>query len=306
MFLVLEFFLVSYGYKWLAFFLPSIFLFAPTRFFWFNMDRLLRSLVVNSFNYYRYKEYNYPKDIGVIDGFFAHTNKVFGCCKTLSAVVRVYNLYNRYNGKSTFDYRCKNPHWITWKVRVISNVDIEGVPVVPFENLDQLVKLSEEDCSDIYTIVLIDECNAVLNSRNFKNNFQNEEQIKSLVTCRHNNIYMIMVGQRYKYLDALVRGIMDRCIECTHLPLFNTVIHYAYSAYDLENCDNPQYIKRLWWSFSYVFSWQYKLYDTKALVDLISHEPMLSSQEVIDKRQRSSSLSDARNLSRKGRKILKK
>lgn len=302
---VLEFVLLGYDHKLLALAALISLFFAPVRYAWFNMDRLVRSFVINGFNYFKYKEYNYPKDIGVIDGFFAHTNKVFGCCKTLSAVLRAHYLYNRYNGKETYDYRCKEPKWITWRVRVISNVDIDGIPVIPFENLDQLVRLSDEDCSQVYTIVLIDECNAVLNSRNFKQNFQNEEQIKSLVTCRHNNIYMMMVGQRYRYLDALVRGIMDRCIECVHIPIINTVVHYCYSAYDLETIDNPQYVRRLWWDFTYIFPWQYKIYDTKALVNLISKTPMLSSEEVLSRRQRAASPLDARNLSRKGKKMIK-
>ena len=305
LFLGLEYIVLCYDKKLIALILFVALFWKPVRYFWFNFDRVFRSFIVNSINYFRYKEYNYPSDIGVIDGYFAHTNKVFGCCKTLSAVVKVYKLYHKYNGKKTYDYRSQSPHWITWNVNVIANVDIDGVPVIPFKNLDQLVALADQDNSEMYNIVLIDECNAVMNSRNFKNNFQNEEQIKSLVTARHNNMYLIMVGQRYRYLDALVRGIMDRCIECVHVPLINTVIHYCYSAYDLESVDNPAYIKRLWWNWTYILPWQYKLYDTKALVDLISKEEMLPSDQVLAKRFRTGTQFDARNLTRKGRKMIK-
>lgn len=302
---LLLFILLGYGKKWIALLALLLLFWKPYRYVVFNADRLLRSFVVNSFNFFRYREYNYPKDLGVIDGYVAHTSKVFGCCKTLSAVAKVHRLYTRYNGARTFDYKCKNPHWITWKVNVIANLEIDGVPVTPFKNMQQLVDLGEQDNSATYNIVLIDECNAVLNSRNFKNNFQNEEQIKSLVTCRHNNMYIILVGQRFRYLDALVRNIMDRVIECRHIPLFNTVIHYVYSAYDLETCDNPRMVKKLTWDFMHIPSWMYKMYDTKALVNLITKEKAKSSKEVLAGRQKNLSVYDTGHLTRSGKKLVK-
>lgn len=302
---LLLFVLLGYGKKWLALGACLLFLWKPYRYFVFNIDRLLRSLVVNSINFIRYKEYNYPRDIGVIDGYVAHTSKVFGCCKTLSAVAKVQRLYNRYNGARTYDYKCKEPHWIEWKVNVIANLEIDGIPVTPFENMQQLVNLGEQDNSSTYNIVLIDECNAVLNSRNFKNNFQNEEQIKSLVTCRHNNMYLILVGQRFRYLDALVRNIMDRVIECRHVPLFNTVIHYVYSAYDLETCDNPRMVKKLAWDFMHIPSWMYKIYDTKALVNLITKSESKSSEELLAGRVKNLSVYDTRHLTRTGKRRVK-
>ena len=299
------FVLIGFDKKWLALGACLLLFWTPYRYAVTNFDKLVRSFVVNSINFFRYKEYNYPRDIGIIDGYVAHSSKVFGCCKTLSAVCKVHRLYHRYNGARTYDYKCDKPHWIDWKVNVIANLDIDGIPVTPFKNMQQLVDLGKQDNSDTYNIVLIDECNAVMNARNFKDNFQNEEQIKSLVTCRHNNMYIILVGQRFRYLDALVRNIMDRVIECQHIPLLNTVIHSVYSAYDLETCDNPRYIKRLGWQFMHIADWQYKLYDTKALVNLIAKEKSKSSKEILENRQRTSTVFDTRNLSRKGKKMVK-
>lgn len=299
------FVLIGFDKKWIALGACLLLFWTPYRYAVTNFDKLVRSFVVNSINFFRYKEYNYPRDIGIIDGYVAHSSKVFGCCKTLSAVCKVHRLYHRYNGAKTYDYKCDKPHWIDWKVNVIANLDIDGIPVTPFKNMQQLVDLGKQDNSGTYNIVLIDECNAVMNARNFKDNFQNEEQIKSLVTCRHNNMYIILVGQRFRYLDALVRNIMDRVIECQHIPLLNTVIHHVYSAYDLETCDNPRYIKRLNWQFMHIADWQYKLYDTKALVNLIAKEKSKSSKEILENRQRTSTVFDTRNLSRKGKKMVK-
>lgn len=302
---LLEFILLGFDKQILALIFPFLLFWTPWRYAVYHLDLLVRSFVVNSINYFRYKEFNYPTGIGTITGYVAHTDKVFGCCKTLSAVYEVYKLYQKYNDAETYDYKSKKPEWINWKVRVVSNLSIEGIPVIPFQNLDQLIELSECDTRNTYTIVLIDECNAVFNSRNFKNNFQNEEQIKSLVTCRHNNMQLILVGQRYKYLDALVRNMMDCVYECVHLPLFNTVVHYVYSAYDLETCDNPRLIRRLAFKCSYIYSWVYNLYDTKGLVDLIVKSPGLSSADVLSRRQREGSVYDTRHLTRKGKKMIK-
>lgn len=299
------FILLGYNKKLIALAYLLLLFWKPYRYLVCNVDKLVRSFVVNSINYFRYKEYNMPRDVGLIDGYVAHTSKVFGCCKTLSAVVKVHRLYHRYNGKRTYDYKCKNPHWLTWKVNVIANLDIKDVPVTPFRNMNQLVKLADQDNSETYNIVLIDECNAVLNSRNFKDNFQNEEQIKSLVTCRHNNMYIILVGQRFRYLDALVRNIMDRVIECRHIPIVNTVIHYIYSAYDLETCDNPRLVRRLTWDFVHIADWQYKLYDTKALVQLITKSKSKSSREVLEGRQKNLTVYDTKHLTRAGKKMIK-
>lgn len=299
------FILLGYNKKLIALAYLLLLFWKPYRYLVCNVDKLVRSFVVNSINYFRYKEYNMPRDVGLIDGYVAHTSKVFGCCKTLSAVVKVHRLYHRYNGKKTYDYKCKNPHWLTWKVNVIANLDIKDVPVTPFRNMNQLVKLADQDNSETYNIVLIDECNAVLNSRNFKDNFQNEEQIKSLVTCRHNNMYIILVGQRFRYLDALVRNIMDRVIECRHIPIINTVIHYIYSAYDLETCDNPRLVRRLTWDFVHIADWQYKLYDTKALVQLITKSKSKSSKEVLEGRQKNLTVYDTKHLTRAGKKMIK-
>lgn len=296
-----------FGYDLIALVLFVAFFFKAVRYVAFHGDLLIQSAIVNTINYFRYKKFNKPGMVGSIDVFVAHTSKVFGCCKTLSAVVRAKRIYDKYDGKKMYDDECQHPHWVTWAVRVISNVDIKGVPVEPFVNFDQLVKIANEDTDGVLTVVVLDECNAVLNSRNFKNNFQNEEQIKSIVTCRHNNIYMMLVGQRFKYLDALVRNMSDRVIECVHLPLFNTVIHYVYSAYDLETCDNPKMIKRLDLSFNYIYQADYKLYDTKALVGLIAKSPSKSSAEIVaQKGLQGSDLEGARNLSHKGKKLQKK
>lgn len=301
----MEFIVLGYGHPYIALLLLLLLFWTPYRYLWGNLDRLLRSLVVNAFNYFRYKEYNCPSDIGTITAYVAHTNKVFGCAKTLSAVYYAYRLYKRYDGVRYYDYKCQNPKWVTWKVEIISNLDIKGVPVTPFTSMQQLVDLSSQDRTGIYTIVLIDECNAVFNSRDFKNNFQNEEQIRSIVTCRHSNMQLLLVGQRYKYLDALIRNMTDQVYECVHIPIINTVIHYVYSAYDLETVDNPALIRKLCWRWSYIYDWVYKLYDTKALVSLVAKTPSVSSQELLERKQTNNNPYGNRNLSRTGKKFIK-
>lgn len=296
----------TFNHDLMVILLIVLFCFKGFRYHVWTFDLWFRSVIINSINFFRYKEYNYPGDIGVIDAYVAHNDKVFGCCKTLLAVKRAKALYERYNGQKTYDYKCLEPKWITWKVNVISNVEIKGVPTIPLKSLNQIVELSEKDCRDTFTIVLIDECNAVFNSRNFKSNL-NEEQIKSIVTCRHNNMLMLLVGQRFKYLDALVRSMTDVVIECKHIPLTNMTVRYAYSAYDLETCDNPVMIKKLWHKWEYIFDSDYKAYDTKALVGSIARDDSLTSAEVLANRGSAMTGADnARNLSVKGKKLISK
>lgn len=276
------------------------------RYFVANVDNIFRSFVVNSINYFRYKEWNYPDMIGNIDVFTAHDFKVFGCCKTLLAVKRARDYYKRFNGATTYDYKCQNPHWITWKVNVLSNVEIKDIPVTPLVSMNQLVELSDQDTDGVFTIVVIDEANATLNSRNFKSNFQNEEQINAIVTCRHNNIYMMMTGQRFGYLDSLVRSLACRVFECVHIPLINTAFQFVYSAYDLNNLPNPLMIKRIGMICSYLTNEDYTAYDTKALVGMLAKDPSISSAELLAQKGFTQGVENVRHLSRKGRKLMKK
>ena len=286
----------------LAYLLPSF------RYVLGHLDLLISSVVVNTINYIRYKQYNMPDGyIGTIDCYVADNRKVFGCCKTLSAVKQARYLYKRFNGVSAYDYKCQNPHWVTWQVNVISNVDIVDVPTIPFRSLNQLVELSSQNCDGVLTVVVMDECNAIMNSRNFKSNFQNEEQIKSIVTCRHNNIHMMMVGQRFEYLDKLIRSLADRVIMCRHFSLFNTVRHRVYIACDLDKAVNPDLVKCVSTRYRYLFKSDYMSYDTKALVESVAHDDSVSSAELVAlKGDTSSDLVAGRNLSAKGKKLRKK
>lgn len=286
----------------LAYLLPSF------RYALGNLDLLISSLIVNTVNCFRYKQYNMPDNfIGTIDCYVADSRKVFGCCKTLSAVKQARYLYQRFDGVSAYDYKCQNPHWVTWQVRVISNVDIVGVPTIPFRSLNQLVELSSEDCDGIFTVVVMDECNAIMNSRNFKSNFQNEDQIKSIVTCRHNNIHMMLVGQRFEYLDKLIRSLADRVIMCRHYSIFNTVRHKVFIAAELDKAINPDLVKCVSTRYRYLFRSDYDSYDTKALVESVAHDDSVSSVELVAlKGDTSSDLVGGRSLSAKGKKLRKK
>lgn len=300
--------LFLFGHWLIGFGLVVLYVFCLTRYIVNDFDLLFRSFVVNSINYFRYKKYNYPVNyIGSINCYTAHTRKVFGCGKTLSAVILAKWLYDKYNGKETYEYTCKEPHWIKWKVEVYSNVDISGIPVIPLESMQQLVDISNGERDGIFTVVVIDEANAFFNGRFFKTNFQNEEQIRTIVTCRHNNIHMMFTGQRFKKLDKLIRDMCDCVVECEHSELFNTIKHSIYSAYDLENCDNPNMVECIGLTYGYVYPDDYHLYDTKALVGMIAKEPSLSSSELVERKGvQVAGIENVRQLSAKGRKLLRK
>lgn len=302
------FFLFVCGKWFISLVMIIAYFFKAVRYHVENFDLVLRSAIINSINYIRYKEYNNPDDyIGSIDSYCSHTRKVFGCGKTLSSVMLVRSLYRRFNGKKYYDSKCSNPHWVTWKVNVLSNLEIFDIPVIPLRNMQQLVDISKGDNDGIFWIIAIDEANAFFNSRFFKENFQNEEQMRTIVTCRHNNMHMMFTGQRFKRLDAMIRDMCDRVVECEHFALTNTVKHYIYSAYDLENCDNPKMVERIGLKYTYVFSDDYRSYDTKALVAEIAKKPSISRSELASRHAPGATgLENVRNLSRRGTKTLKR
>lgn len=201
-------------------------------FAYFNkLHWLLMRCVCYPWEYLHFKLYNQVKEVGCIDCYCSDNNKVFGNGKTLSAVMKVCSLYKHYNGLEYIDFNgkkhCNN-------IRIYSNLELRGVPFTPLVNLKQIVSYTENRQPDDIAIFLIDEANSVLNSRNFKNNLS-FDVVKSIVTCRHYGIYLVLVGQRFNYLDAFVRDMCDRVIMCRYSPFFRLLSHYAYNAYDLNS-----------------------------------------------------------------------
>ena len=193
---------------------------------------------------------------------------LFGGGKTLSCVHYVNSLYKRYNNKKIYDV--DRHKWVTQKVHIISNVDLNGIPYEKFENLAQIVRVSERfrDMDNINdtltcTIVLGDEFSVQMNSRSFKTNID-PLFLNTLLTCRHHHIMLIYNAQRFTHVDALLRQVTSYVVECKKV--WRVVIQSTYDAYTLENTSDPQSVKRLGQNGWFVTDKDFALYDTLACV----------------------------------------
>lgn len=214
---------------------------------------------------------------------------LFGKGKTLSAVRYVVNQYQRYNDKRIFDFKRKK--WVTQKVRIISNVDLVGVPYERFISLSQLVhvadtvkKIDEENDTSTVTIALGDEFSVQLNSRNFKSNID-PLFLNTLLTCRHHGggMSLIYTSQRFAHCDKLLRDVTSFVVDCNKI--WRIMVHGQYDAFELENATSTDFIRpvrRYGW---FISDADFFRYDTLACVGNLSRSckrgDMLSEEQIL-------------------------
>jgi hypothetical protein len=233
------------------------------------------------YQWLKYKKWN-CMDYGYVNCFVG----LFGKGKTLASVYFVRRQYIRYNNKRIYDFDRKK--WVTQKVNVISNVDLD-IPFVPFTGLQQIVDVSKvqkdfDYAHDVYTITLVlgDEFSVQLNSRNFKKNID-PLFLNTLLTCRHHHIAMVYNAQRFGHVDALLRQVTNYVIDCNKL--WRIMVHKKYDAWDLENASSPTMCKpvgRFGW---FISDQDFAAYDTLACVDNLvkacEEGDMLTEEEIL-------------------------
>ena len=211
---------------------------------------------------------------------------LFGKGKTLSAVHYIVGKYKRYNDRLIYDFDRKK--WVTQKVHVISNVDL-NIPFERFESLSQIVFVADnmrlkdqEDDTRTITLVLGDEFSVQLNSRKFKDNID-PLFLNTLLTCRHHHISLIYTSQRFNHVDALLRQVTSAVITCNKC--WRIMVHGQYDAYELENASDPTQVapkSRFGW---FINDAAYGAYDTLACVGNLSKSckegDMMSEDEIL-------------------------
>lgn len=224
---------------------------------------------VDIFKYVKYKLWrNIPE--GDLIGKIRIYTGLFGKGKTLSAVMLVTSIYDKYNDVDVFDI--KRGKWVKQRVLILSNVELSPrYHVTKLESLSQITDTAhnyyEHDLkNDTYTaiIVLIDELAVNLNSRNFKNNID-PIFLNTLLTCRKYHIGIYATAQRFNTVDALFRQVTQEVVECNKI--WRLQGQNLYDGYELENCINPTLVEpRARWC-KYVSNKQYEKYNTLAMVD---------------------------------------
>lgn len=212
--------------------------------------------------YVRHKEYN----LYVTGELVAYTG-LFGKGKTLSAVHRVVEAYECYDGKPVWCRRRKK--MVTQRIHVISNVSL-SIPYEDFVSLEQIVLDAErkqlyDDEHDTLTATLVlgDEFSVQMNSRSFKTNID-PLFLNTILTCRHYNISLYYTAQRFGHVDALLRQVTSYVLECDKLWRFQRLT--AYDAWDLENATNSQLVAPISRSCWFVRNKDYEAYNTLACV----------------------------------------
>lgn len=265
-------------------------------------------MVRDTYLYFHRRMYNLY-DGGLLNCYFAH----FGGGKTLSVVHYVRALFKRYNNKKVWDRGRKK--FVTQKIHIISNVHLNGVPYEELCSLSQIVccawknkEIDKERNTRTVVLVLLDEASSQLNSREFKTNI-NPEFLNTLVTSRHFNMSIFYTSQKFKLVDALLRSVTQRCINCRKLWRF--MVQYYYDADEMESATNPMLVQPLRRTGFFVRDKDYNTYDTLATVERlkksVDKNDMMTEEEILMLRGAINPDDDAIvNPSRKLRRIWKK
>ncbi|MBQ7943485.1 MAG: hypothetical protein IJ326_05415 [Lachnospiraceae bacterium] len=238
--------------------------------------------VVDLYDYIIHKKWR-NADYGFIIGIIG----LFGKGKTLTAVHKVIKAYNKHNDKMVWCPRRKK--WVTQKVRIISNVELQGVPYERFISLMQLVQIAEsiteyDDEHDTLTITLVlgDEFSVQLNSRAFKTNID-PLFLNTILTCRHFHMGLYYTAQRFGHVDALLRQVTQTVVNC--IKVWRVEVQEDFDAWELENATSPTMItpkRRYGW---FISNKDYNSYDTYATVGNLSKSckegDMLTQEEIL-------------------------
>lgn len=220
---------------------------------------------------------------GQINAYIAH----FGRGKTLSAVAYIVSLYRKYNNKKVWDDdRYK---FVMQKIEILSNVQFLRVPSVPLVALDDITARTRynktiDQFNDTLTVtlVLIDEASAQLNSREYRNNFD-MDSLNSLITCRHYHISLYYTTQKFKFADALLRGVTQQVIKCHKFWRIQKLTYY--DADQVELAGDTSLVKPLRCRSFFVRNRHYRNYDTLATVDKLVKDAkdgkMMTAQDIL-------------------------
>lgn len=247
----------------------------------FNFPRVIYYLPIDIYLWFKHKEYN-----RVPTGELIAIIGLFGKGKTLTAVHIVARYYLRKNGKQVWCPRRKKI--VRQRVKIVSNVDLL-VPYERFKDMQQFFRIAdlnrkydEENDTLTVTLFLGDEFSVQLNNRQFKTNID-AQSLNTLLTSRHHYIALYYTTQRFQLVDALLRQVTQKVIDCQKTWRLQGINYY--DAWQLENASSPllvkPYLKRAW----FVSNKDYAMYNTLAVVDnlrkAIDNGDMLSDQEIL-------------------------
>lgn len=206
----------------------------------------------------------YKPKTGYIYGYVACSGQPFGSGKTLSCIVQLYNLCDKYNCLKIGPY--------TLHVNILSNIPLKFDNCTEFREitsiddisqfLDSKKKKMEDNPFELeYTYILLDEIGSEFNSRSFMKNFS-ADFLTKLVTVRHYNCAIFWTAQCFDMPDVIFRRLTTKVYICKHKWRFYK--NYEYLPSDFENYADVLKVRPL--STSRFFGCEdfFKMYDSFA------------------------------------------
>lgn len=247
--------------------------------------KIIKFVFVDLYRYFKFKKWRNAYT-GKLYCYFAD----FGGGKTLTMVHYVSLFFKEYNNKVVWDRDRKK--WVTQKVHIISNVQLNNVPYEPLVSLSQVVTCAYknkaiDEKQDTLTIVyvVIDEASSQLNSRSFKTNID-PVFLNTLITCRHYHINFMYSSQAFNLVDALLRTVTQKCIFVNKEWRF--LIQQEFDAHQMEYATNPNLLKPIKRLGFFITDDDYSAYDTLATVDTlkkkVDENDMMSEEEILQLR----------------------
>lgn len=233
--------------------------------------------------YVTHKEYNRLKKVGYCDLFTAYSNQTFGCGKTLTMVKTALSLYYKYDGKPVWSEEKQD--FVIQHVNLISNIKLNGVRYYRFIDEHQFTDFDKFgfDPEDV-NIFMIDEIQALYDSRNFKDNIS-PDFMTTFLQCRKNNVIILGTAQRFSRCDKFLREMTSTVITCTKT--WRYIYLRYFNAQTVEHMEDVTMlvpdVKTSWFATDQA----YLSYDTKELVEKLKRTNYISSEEIINNRDSS-------------------
>ena len=203
------------------------------------------------YEYFKYKKWNDWNGFGL--NIYVG---MFGRGKTLSATKFVIAQAKRY------------------KLNVISNIRLNGIPYTPLTNWQEIVDAPGN------TIILIDEMSTVFNAREWKN--FNINLLFQLLQCRKNKKMIVGTAQRFAHVDKLLRDITYEVIDCNKYWRFQHTVHF--DGWEYENCMNHHMLQRTHHDWQFIRNIDYLGYDTSEIIDNTKRTEFMSNEEILNAR----------------------
>ena len=186
----------------------------------------------------------------------------FGTGKSMLASKYICDNYNRFKDSER-------------PVKVISNIPLS----IPYERLVNIKQITDTEEN---TIIFIDECNTLFNSRSWKD-FP-VELVYQLCQNRKKHIMLIMTAPRFHLVDKAIRDVTEYVYNCSK-PFWRTHIVCCYDGWDLENAVNINLIRPLNRYGVFARDKYYDNYDSFAIIDNVKKSEFLSKEEIVQNRQ---------------------